>query len=99
LNAIHCGGVCSPPNFISVSTNEDTDCINMRWQRLDDLPCNFRFDVAWALRIKVQPDHLCTEFDAHARVVHIRNAADFDLYRSRHGKSQTGGRLVGRVTL
>ena len=70
----------------------------MARQRLDDLPSNFRFNVARALRIKVEANHLCAELDARLRVSRIRNAADFDLYRSLHGKSQTGVRLVGRVT-
>jgi hypothetical protein len=98
LDASHSCGVCGVPDFIGVSINENTDCISMARQRLDDLPSYFRFNVTRALRIKVEANHVRAKFGAHSRVVHIRNAADFDLYRSDHGKSQTGGRLVGRVT-
>jgi hypothetical protein len=70
----------------------------MARQRLDDLPSKFRFNVARALWVKVKANHVRAKFGAHSRVVHIRNAANLNLYRTHHGKSQTGGRLVGRVT-
>jgi hypothetical protein len=98
LDASHSSVVCGVSDFIGVSINENTDCISMARQRLDDVPRNFRFNVAGALRIKVEANHVRAKFGARSRVVHVRNAADFNLCRSRHLKSQTGGRLVGRVT-
>jgi hypothetical protein len=91
LDASHSSGVCGVPDFISVSINENADSISMPRQRLDDLLSNFRFNVARALRIKVEPDHLCTELDACFCISRIRNAADFDLCPSHHGKSQPVG--------
>ena len=64
LNASNSSGVCGLPNFIGIPVNENTDCMSIRRQRLDNLPSNFWFNVARALRIKVEPDHLCAEFDA-----------------------------------
>jgi len=98
LDASHSCGVCGVSDLIGIAINEDTDCISMARQRLDDLPSSFRFNVARASRIKVEANHVRAKFGAHSRVVRIRNAADFDLCRSHHGKSQTGGRLVGCVT-
>ena len=80
LDASHSSGVGGVPDFIGVPVNENTDCISMARQRLDDLPRNFRFNVARALRIKVEADHVRAKFGAHSPTVHIRNAADFDLY-------------------
>jgi len=63
----------------------------MARQRLDDLPRNFRFNVARALRIKIEANHVGAKFGARSRVVHIRNAADFDLDWRDHGNHKPAG--------
>jgi hypothetical protein len=91
LHASHSRGVCGVPDFIGIAINENTDCMSMARQNLDDLPSNFRFNVARALRIKVEANHVRAKFGAHSRVVRIRNAADFDLCWSDHQNHKLAG--------
>jgi hypothetical protein len=79
LNAANSSGVRGAPNLLGVTVNENANCANIRRQRLGNLPSHFCIDVARALRIKVESDHLCAELDARSGVFQVRNAADFDL--------------------
>src|SRR4029077_6148799 len=87
LDTSHSGRVCAFQNFTGVAINENTDRESISWQHLNKLPRNFRLNVARALRIKVEANHVRAEFGAHSRVVHIRNAAKFNLYRSHFRKT------------
>jgi hypothetical protein len=82
LNATDSSGVCGLTNLVGVPVNENTDGTSISWQHLDDLPRNFGFDVARALQPKVQPNKICSKFDARSCVLRVGNAANFNLYRS-----------------
>src|SRR6185369_8245317 len=82
LNASDASGICGLTNLVGVPVNENTDGTSISWQRLDDLPRNFGFRVAWALHPKVQPNKICAELDTRSCVVRVRNTANFNLDRS-----------------
>jgi hypothetical protein len=98
LNALNAGSFDELANFCWIRTDENADAASSCWERVHYSADDNRLDVARARWVKVEPDHVCAEFDARACIIRICNTADFDLYRSHNGKSQTVGRLVGRVT-
>ncbi len=98
LNASNAGSFGDIANFCRIRIDENADGANSCWERVHNFADDSRLDVAWARRIEIKPNHVCAEFDARACIIRVCNTADFYLYRSHHGKSQTGGRLVGRVT-
>ena len=98
LNAPNAGSFGELANFCCIRIDENADGASSCWERVHNSADDSRLDVARARRIKVEPNHVRAEFDARACIIRICNTADFDLYRCRHGKSQTGGRLVGCVT-
>ena len=81
LNTSHSRGLRSLPNFLGVPVNENTDCVNGSWQRAQDLPANFGFNVAGASRIEVEANQRRAKFHAHFGISRVRDAADLDLYR------------------
>src|SRR5438876_8240956 len=64
LNTSQSHRLGSFPNLLGVPVNENTDCISINRQRLDNLPSNLGFNVARALRIKIESDQLCAELHA-----------------------------------
>jgi hypothetical protein len=98
LNASNTGSFGELANFCCIRIDENADGASSCWERVHNSANDSRLDVARARWIKVEPNHVRAEFDARACIVRICNTADFDLNRIRHGKSQTDGRLVGRVT-
>ena len=98
LNAPNAGRFRDLANFCSIRIDKNADGADLRWQRVENSADFSRLDVAWTFPIKVEPNHVGAEFNAGAGIIHICDTANFDLCRSRHGKSQTVGRLVGRVT-
>src|SRR5437879_12550737 len=60
LNAADSSDVCGLPNILGIPVNENANCMNIRRQRIDNLPSQCWLDAARALRIKVQPDDLCS---------------------------------------
>src|SRR5438093_1307982 len=87
LNAANSSNVCGFPNVLGIPVNENANCMNVCRQRIDNLPSHFWLDAARALRIKVQPDHLCAELNGCVRVSCVCNAADFDLHWSHDGRA------------
>jgi hypothetical protein len=98
LNASNTGNFSDLANFCWIRIDENADGASSCWERVRNSANDSRLDVARARWIKIEPNHVRAAFDARACIVRICNTADFDLNRIRHGKSQTGGRLVGRVT-
>jgi hypothetical protein len=89
LNASNAGSFGELANFCCIRIDENADGASSRWEAVHNSADNSRFDVAWARRIKVEPNHVCAEFDARACIVRIRNTADFDLYPYHLGKMTT----------
>jgi hypothetical protein len=98
LNASNACSYGEVANFCWIRIDENADGASSCWERVHNSPDDSRLDVARARWIKIEPNHVRAEFDAHASIIRVRNTADFDLSRVHHGKSQTGARLVGRVT-
>ena len=98
LNAPNAGRFRDLANSCSIRIDENADGADLGWQRVENSADVSRLDVAWTFPIKVKPNHVRTEFDTRACIIRTRDTANFDLCRRRHGKSQTVGRLVGRVT-
>jgi hypothetical protein len=98
LNAPNAGDFGEFANFGSIRIDENTNGAGSCRESVHNSADDHWLDVARANPVKVKPNHVHTEFDARVRIIRSRNTADFDLCVSHHGKSQTGGRLVGRVT-
>jgi len=98
LNAPNAGSFGELANFCWIRIDENAAGASSRWERVHNSADDSRLNVARTFPIKVKPNHVHAEFDARACIIGIRNTADLNLYRSHYGKSQTGGRLVGRVT-
>jgi len=98
LNAPNAGNFGEFANFCSIRIDENTNGASSRWKPVHNSADDHWLDVARARPVKVKPNHVRPEFDARVRIIRVCNTADFDLCGSHHGKSQTGGRLVGRVT-
>ena len=98
LNAANSSNFGEFANFYSIRIDENANGASSRWERVHNSADDDGLDVPRARRIKVKPNHVRAEFDARVRIICVRDAADLDLCVSHHGKSQTGGRLVGRVT-
>jgi hypothetical protein len=81
LNAANAGSFGELANFCCIRIYENADGASSCWKRVHNSADDSRLDVAEARWIKVEPDHVCAEFDARACIVRIRNTADFDLYR------------------
>jgi hypothetical protein len=92
LNASRSRGLSSLSNFLGVPVNENTDCINISRQRLDNLPGNVGFNVARTSRIKVKANQRRAELYARFGIPRVRDAADFDLYWP-HGKNSEARKL------
>jgi len=98
LNAPNAGNLGEFANLCWVRIDENANGASSRREPVHNSADDPGLDVARARRIKVKPNHVRAEFDARVRIIRVCNTADFDLCGSHHGKSQTGGRLVGRVT-
>ena len=98
LNASNACSRGELPNFCWIRIDENADGANSCWERVHNFADGSRLDVARARRIEIKPNHVCAEFNARACIIRVCDTADFYLCRVHHGKSQTGGRLVGRVT-
>src|SRR5437879_12886693 len=94
LNAANSSDVCGLPNVLGIPVNENANCMNIRRQRIDNLPSHFWLDAARALRIKVQPDHLFAALEGWVRISRVRYAADFE-FHWRHGKINQARKLSG----
>ena len=81
LNASNAGSFGELANFCWIRIDENADGASSRWERVHNSADDSRLDVARARRIKVEPNHVCAEFDARACIIRICNTADFDLYR------------------
>ena len=81
LNAPNAGSFGELANFCWIRIDENADGASSCWERVHNLADVSRLGVARALSIKVEPNHVCAEFDARACIVRICNTADFDLYR------------------
>src|SRR4029450_9899006 len=71
---------CNLTNFISVDIDKDADNPNATRRALNDLPGHFGVDVARALRIKIQTNHVSAQLCANTRLWYVGDAADFDLH-------------------
>src|SRR3954451_11875192 len=109
LNAPNAGSVGELANFCWIRIHENADASSRR-QAVHNSADDTRLDVARALRIKVEPNHVGAEFEAGACIVRVCNTADFDLYRvaaiscshgavRRRGSGRTGHRPVATTNL
>ena len=81
LNASNAGSFGELANFCWIRIDENADGASSRWERVHNSADDSRLDVARARRIKVEPNHVCAEFDARASIIRVCYTADFDLYR------------------
>ena len=80
LNTSNTGTFGELPNFCCIRIDENGDGASSCWERVH-YPADYsRLDIARARWIKVEPNHVRTEFDTRACVVRVCNTADFDLY-------------------
>jgi hypothetical protein len=86
LNASNAGSLGELVNFCWTRIDENADGASSCWERVYNSADHNRLDVTRARRIKVEPNHVCTEFDARASIIRVCNTADFDLYRVHHGQ-------------
>ena len=82
LNAANSSDVRGLPNVLGIPVNENANCMNIRRQRIDNLPSHFWLDVARALRIEVKANQRSAELHARFGISRVRDTADFDLHRS-----------------
>ena len=81
LNASNAGNFGELANFCCIPIDENADAASSRWERVHNSASDSRLDVARARWIKVEPNHVCAEFDTRACVIQVCYATDFDLYR------------------
>ena len=84
LNAPNAGSVGELANFCWIRIHENADASSRR-EPIHNSAHDSRLDIARALRIKVEPNHVGAEFEARARIIRVCDTADFDLYRVHHG--------------
>jgi hypothetical protein len=82
LNAPKSGCSGELANFCWIRVDENADGASSCWESVHNSADHSRLDVARARRIKIEPNHVCAEFDARASIIRVCNTADFDLYRS-----------------
>src|SRR5919201_139892 len=73
-------GLCELANLVEFRLNKHADRASVVSDRRDNFATDFRRDIARALAIKIQPDHISTELSARAGIVHVCNPADFYLH-------------------
>ena len=110
LNASNAGSFGELANFCCIRIDENGDGASSCWERVH-YPADYsRLDIARARWIKVEPNHVRTEFDTRACVVRVCNTADFDLYPigtigcshgavRRRESGRTGNRPVATASL
>jgi hypothetical protein len=81
LEAPNAGSFRELADFCWIRIDENADGTSSCWERVHNSADDSRLDVARARRIKVEPNHVCAEFDARASIIRICDTADFDLYR------------------
>jgi hypothetical protein len=80
LHASNTGCVCGIPNFFGAGVHENSDRANFGRHRFDNSPGNLGPNIAWTLRVKVEPNHAGTHFSGCSSVFDVRDATNLDLH-------------------